>query len=493
MIEFIERLKASTEEAELLRSVMALLIGRAAMRGIPSYDPKDMLINHEIGHAVVAQSLGHPPAKIVISSNGGLVEPVNPFLTEPIDLTQLRQDPVKILPGLLILIAGYAGEAVLSGEDEPPTHIAAHEIAMTFFLCQFVGQCLNQPAGKIYTALFDSACEIIRANLKLAERLKTLLKNIDELAGEGLSRAISDICLYDHRQRLKNALNSGSDVNRLYLTMERSLSIIGAATTELKIGLSKSLESRISAIMARHTRAIVGFSGGKESIAIAHMLEPYKDKVELVWVNTGAMFPHMEEFVREYGRRFRLTELSSNQTQRFATAGLPSRVVPIANVPIKNRDNRERLLINDWMSCCFQLRTKPIYDYMVQVGATLLIHGQRQEDQAYFSPGPELQGAEVFAPLDDWSQQQVLDYIEAHSLQLPEQYPEVMDSLECWNCTATLSPERFKYMREHYPILLDRLRPALGAVYTAVAVEMNNNAKALQSALINNYEKGFDT
>ena len=45
----------------------------------------------------------------------------------------------------------------------------------------------------------------------------------------------------------------------------------------------------------------LAFSGGMESVATVNALQPFHDRVTLLWVNTGAMFPHMVEFVRDYG------------------------------------------------------------------------------------------------------------------------------------------------------------------------------------------------
>ena len=39
-------------------------------------------------------------------------------------------------------------------------------------------------------------------------------------------------------------------------------------------------------IFARHERVFLSFSGGKDSLAILHLCEPYRDRLSLVWVNT---------------------------------------------------------------------------------------------------------------------------------------------------------------------------------------------------------------
>ena len=70
--------------------------------------------------------------------------------------------------------------------------------------------------------------------------------------------------------------------------------------------LAGSARAAIRGAVARHGRAGLLFSGGKDSIVLAHLTEPVKERVELLWANTGAMFPHMETFIRAYGARFKL-------------------------------------------------------------------------------------------------------------------------------------------------------------------------------------------
>jgi 3'-phosphoadenosine 5'-phosphosulfate sulfotransferase (PAPS reductase)/FAD synthetase len=228
----------------------------------------------------------------------------------------------------------------------------------------------------------------------------------------------------------------------------------------------------IAAALDRHGRAALLFSGGKDSVVLADLVEPFCDRIELIWVNTGAMFPHMTEFVRSYGNRFKLTELRSDWAKRFATVGLPSRVVPIFNTPVgthAERTPRNRPLLTDWVSCCAALRSQPIEPYLFATGITLMIHGQRKGDNVAMNLPAS--AAEAIAPLWGWSDAQVKDYIQDHDLRLPDHYAEVSDSLECWSCTADYTPNRYKYMARSHPNLFKKLVPMLDIVHSAVIAE----------------------
>lgn len=253
---------------------------------------------------------------------------------------------------------------------------------------------------------------------------------------------------------------------------------------------------QIAAIFEKHERVQVDFSGGKDSIVLAHILERYKERFELVWVNTGAMFPHMEKFVREYGKRYRLVEVMGNQDERFKVAGLPAYVVPITYTPIGIHELKRRsssVVINDWITCCVVVRSKPSFDHAKEASNTVILHGQREEDGGGYPHNEIRDGVELFGPIYDWTSTQVMAYIEQHGLELPEQYhyagvkladlKEEISSLECWNCTANLSVPRINYMRERYPELLEQLRPRIKAVYGAVLNEMERFWPAVINAM----------
>ena len=232
--------------------------------------------------------------------------------------------------------------------------------------------------------------------------------------------------------------------------------------------------------LSRHQRAVLLFSGGKESVMLAHMLEVHRDKIELVWVNTGAMLPHMEEFIRSYGERWSLVELHSDQPARLRTVGLPSRIVPIYNTPLGTTMEREpkgRAMITDWVSCCAALRGHPVFEYMRANDRTLLYHGQRRGDNTFGNTS--FPGAEVIAPLWDYSTEQVMRYVRHHGLPLPKQYPAVLDSLECWNCTAELGADRVAWLKENYPERIPELRAMVGTVSEAVSAAIRRETPGI--------------
>ena len=59
--------------------------------------------------------------------------------------------------------------------------------------------------------------------------------------------------------------------------------------------ISPTNHNEVTAVFAKHRRVLVSFSGGEDSLVLAHMLDPYKDRFDLVWANTGAMLDGLDK------------------------------------------------------------------------------------------------------------------------------------------------------------------------------------------------------
>lgn len=217
--------------------------------------------------------------------------------------------------------------------------------------------------------------------------------------------------------------------------------------------LNGSDHDTLAAIFDRHDRVFLGFSGGKESVALAHMLEPWRDRVTLLWVNTGVMALHMVKFVRGYGERFTLEEIASpNLIEHWQAMGTPAEVFAMGNLTGSTQPR-----LQPWMHCCHLIRQEPVNAILrAQPGPCCFINGQRRQDR----DGATVAGlksklpaaVEVVMPLASWSEADVFAYIVAHGLTLPQQYGDgYPDSIECLICPAPMKAERLRYLRRHHP------------------------------------------
>lgn len=237
----------------------------------------------------------------------------------------------------------------------------------------------------------------------------------------------------------------------------------------------------LAAIFERHGKVFLGFSGGKESVALCHLLEPWRDRVTLVWVNTGVMAPHMVDFVRGFrDQGWALIELQSpNVLEHWAAVGTPAEVFPQDNV-----SGLAEPRLQPWAHCCRTIRQEPINAFLrEQDGPVCFINGQRRADRG----GATVAGlashlpptVEIVMPLAKWTTRELLLYVEYHVLDLPPQYAEgYADSIECIICPAPMKAERLAYLKRRYPAIAPMVlgeaqksaQATLGALAQLVAI-----------------------
>lgn len=240
-------------------------------------------------------------------------------------------------------------------------------------------------------------------------------------------------------------------------------------------------------IFDRHERVFLAFSGGRESVVLAHMCEPWREKVTLLWVRVQSHAPHMADFIRGYAARgWRLEEIAApGIMDHWSTAGIPAEVLPV-----ENARGRKEPRMQPWPSCCYAIRQVPLNAYMrAQSEACALLHGQRAEDEAATAGGLSGQMppyVEVVQPLASWSEAEVAAYVDQHGLVLPSQYAEgYADSLECLICPAAPSPQRMDYLRRRHRVsagIAQKFILATGDAATVAVCDMYGAAGLIPTA-----------
>ncbi|GJE53208.1 Phosphoadenosine phosphosulfate reductase [Methylobacterium tardum] len=228
--------------------------------------------------------------------------------------------------------------------------------------------------------------------------------------------------------------------------------------------LTATARATLSDIYSRHEHVFLGFSGGKDSLALLHVCEPWRDRVTLLWSNTGYMAAHMAAFVRGHGERWRLVEVSPERDMLddWSEHGTPVDVVAIGH--LEGLDwNSPR--VRPWPLCCRQNRMAPLVAYLARFERPcVLLNGQRQSDKGTTPERmAEIMSSNVTTamPLWAWSTSDVLTYLAAHAIPLPPHHGVFQGSMECAVCPADLKPGRLR--------VLDRFEPHAAAFVRSTA------------------------
>jgi phosphoadenosine phosphosulfate reductase len=233
-----------------------------------------------------------------------------------------------------------------------------------------------------------------------------------------------------------------------------------------------------------HERAILQWSGGKDSTALLYLSRPWLDRIQVVLADPGALFPHMRGFIRRTCDRLGidLTVISAMESldSYHRRLGLPSDIVPFWSSPAGRVlvQDQDRTPLQEPLRCCYARIMAPFVEHIRNSGVTLVLRGSKAADDRVGVPDGFVEdGVEYRSPLWHWSHEQVFAYLRGQGVEPPPHYAAggQIDSLDCWCCTGHLAyggAEKLRWMREHEPDLFARLQPRLAQVRAAVAQEV---------------------
>jgi phosphoadenosine phosphosulfate reductase len=233
---------------------------------------------------------------------------------------------------------------------------------------------------------------------------------------------------------------------------------------------------------------VLFFSGGKDSLACLYLYRNDPDVV-VVYVDTGAAFPHMPgyicETVERLGMRLFVARPDTPCAQWQAENGFPADVVPWKYTPEMawTVPGIGPTRVIPVMTCCQRNLWGPSMQAVKDLEASVVIRGSKACDHKVGVPDGYVENGVTFvSPLWNWSENEVLSYLDSVGAVLPPQYEEGGDSLDCWNCTAHMDiggPGRFAYLKRHYPDLykiaksnLDTVRGAIAEALSATMMEV---------------------
>lgn len=213
-------------------------------------------------------------------------------------------------------------------------------------------------------------------------------------------------------------------------------------------------DAQIRQAFARHKKAALLFSGGKDSLACLWLLEAFWPHLTVVWANAGDAFPETKDLMRQVQAMVpHFHEVKSDVRAQQAKWGYPVDVLPLRNhVSVGAALTlAPRPKLQSFMSCCTENLWLPMDAALRAAGVTLVVSGQRKSDVQKAST--KVEGFEVILPIEDWTTEEVLAYVADKPIGLPANYELMETGLDCMHCTGHLFENGGKrtYMKQRHP------------------------------------------
>ncbi len=234
----------------------------------------------------------------------------------------------------------------------------------------------------------------------------------------------------------------------------------------------------------RHDHVMLQFSGGKDSLAVLELCKPWWSKIFVVYCNPGDEFPETLEVVESIKKlpiNFIEVTPEVKVSESIEQYGLPSDLIPLRNTydySWLSGMAMNGIAVQHPMNCCSRSRFEPLQKAIKELGITLIIRGQKVS-QNKVSPvrnGDVIDCVEYLFPLQDFSEEGVLQFLRDSGVTIPEYYSHVEHSLDCVGCTAFLDETigKIAYMKEFHPESYQIVSQRLKDIKASVDAEYQN-------------------
>jgi len=233
----------------------------------------------------------------------------------------------------------------------------------------------------------------------------------------------------------------------------------------------------VEALLARHARVALQFSGGKDSLACLYLLRPWLERITVYWVNARDALPETLRVINECRAWIpHFVEISTNVVEWRERNGYPSDLVPTYSTPVGRLLGFGTLKVTDRFTCCAANIMQPMHERMRADGITLIIRGQKLVDMPTVPvrSGQAIDGVEFFFPLEDWTHEEVLRYLAEAVAPVHPCYENGVQGVDCMHCTAWWNEGHFRFLKQRHPDAFDEVIGRVGEIARALDTHVDD-------------------
>lgn len=192
---------------------------------------------------------------------------------------------------------------------------------------------------------------------------------------------------------------------------------------------------------------VLQFSGGLDSLVCLDLLKNTRG-LTVFTISTDGAYPERDAYMKRVAEFYPHLNFVVKQTHReLDRYGAPVDVVPIRFTTMGNLIHGTPVKYQPYTECCARAIWLPMHLAVKELGATVVYRGQRADDE-YKAPiknGHVEDGITYQFPIEQWSRESVVKYVENHCPELmPEYYQHEESSRDCWDCTAYLKHNKVR-------------------------------------------------
>lgn len=202
---------------------------------------------------------------------------------------------------------------------------------------------------------------------------------------------------------------------------------------------------------------VLAFSGGKDSLACLHLMLDYEwDLGGAIFIDTGKTYPETRAMVEYAAKLVPMHIVQINREEQNEKEGLPSDIVPVNWTRLGQMLTKPRpVTIQSYINCCYANISYPIIEKAKELGAHEIVYGQRNDEthKSTARHGDEVDGMIRIHPIEKWTTEDVLAYLQSKMEVPPHFYRIKHTSLDCYDCTgyADETYDLVAYTRRKHP------------------------------------------
>jgi 3'-phosphoadenosine 5'-phosphosulfate sulfotransferase (PAPS reductase)/FAD synthetase len=158
-----------------------------------------------------------------------------------------------------------------------------------------------------------------------------------------------------------------------------------------------------------------------------------------LFVDTGKTYPETQAMVEFASTIVPVQIVETDRDAQNAREGIPSDIVPVNWTRLgQQMTGPKPVMVQNYQICCFENIALPIVNAAKALKADEIVYGQRDNEvhRSTSKDGDRVEGMIRLHPIEGWTSDQVLRYLETKMKVPPHFYIINHSSLDCYDCTA---------------------------------------------------------